>query len=158
NILTRNAVVEGQVAAMVADPSPVLRSISGDLPLLSGYVATTPKDRAVTALETEGGHPLLAHWQYGLGRVVAWTSDAQQGWASAWARWPDAAQFWSQTVRWALPAPVQSNFQPTVQVGPDGRQVTLPVQAVADDGRVADLQHTRATLLAPDGPARPRTL
>jgi uncharacterized membrane protein len=154
NILTRNAVVEGQVAAVVADPSPILRSISGDLPALSGYVATTRKDRAVTALETADGQPLLAHWQYGLGRVVAWTSEGQQGWASAWATWPDAAQFWSQAVRWALPAPVQANFQPTVRVGPDGRQVTLSVQALGNDGRFADVQDTRATVLAPDGSAR----
>jgi uncharacterized membrane protein len=154
NILTRNAVVEGQVAARVAEPSPILRSISGDLPPLSGFVATTQKDRAVTALETESGQPLLAHWQYGLGRVVAWTSDAQQGWSSAWASWPDAGQFWSQAVRWALPAPVQANFQPSVQVGADGRQVTLSVQALGDDGRFADLQDTRATVLGPDGTAR----
>ena len=154
NILTRNAVVEGQVAAVVADPSPILRSISGNLPPLSGYVATTRKDRAVTALETESGQPLLAHWQYGLGRVVAWTSAAQQGWASEWANWPDAAQFWSQAVRWALPAPIQSDFQPAIQVGADGRQVTLSVQAVGADGRFADLQDTRATVLSPDGSAR----
>jgi hypothetical protein len=154
SILTRNAIVEGQVAAVVGDPSPILRSISGDLPPLSGYVATTRKDRAVTALETQQGHPLLAHWQYGLGRVVAWTSEAQQGWASDWAQWPDAAQFWSQAVRWALPAPVQANFQPTVQVQPDGRQVTLSIQTLADDGRFADLQDTRATVMPPDGSAR----
>ena len=154
NILTRNAVVEGQVAAVVADPSPILRSISGDLPPLSGYVATTIKDRAVTALETQSGQPLLAHWQYGLGRVVAWTSEAQQGWASEWANWPDAAQFWSQAVRWALPAPIQANFQPGVQVGQDGRSVTLSVQALGDNGRFADLQDTRATVMSPDGSAR----
>jgi Mg-chelatase subunit ChlD/uncharacterized membrane protein len=154
SILTRNAVVEGQVAAVVGDPSPILRSISGDLPSLSGYVATTRKDRAVTALETQQGHPLLAHWQYGLGRVVAWTSEAQQGWASNWAQWSDAAQFWSQAVRWALPAPVQANFQPSVQVQPDGRRVSLSVQALGDDGRFADLQDTRATVMSPDGSAR----
>jgi Ca-activated chloride channel homolog len=157
-ILTRNAVIEGQAAAVVADPSPILRSISGDLPPLSGYVATTRKDRAVTALETERGHPLLAHWQYGLGRVVAWTSDAQQGWSSEWAKWPDAGQFWSQAVRWALPAPVQANFQPSAQVGPDGRLVRLAVQALGDDGRFADLQDTRATVVAPDGSARQLSL
>jgi uncharacterized membrane protein/Mg-chelatase subunit ChlD len=154
SILTRNAVIEGQVAAVVGDPSPILRSISGDLPSLSGYVATTRKDRAVTALETERGHPLLAHWQYGLGRVVVWTSEAQQGWASAWANWSDAAQLWSQAVRWALPAPVQANFQPFVEVQPDGRQVKLSVQALGDDGRFADLQDTRATVMSPDGSAR----
>jgi uncharacterized membrane protein len=158
SILTRNAMIEGQVAAVVGDPSPILRSISGDLPSLSGYVATTRKDRAVTALETERGHPLLAHWQYGLGRVVAWTSEAQQGWASQWANWSDAGQFWSQAVRWALPAPVQANFQPSVQVQPDGRQVTLSVQALGDDGRFADLQDTRATVSSPDGSARELTL
>lgn len=153
-ILTRNAVIDGQVAPEVSDPSPILRSISGDLPQLNGYVATTRKDRAVTALETERGHPLLAHWQYGLGRVVAWTSEAQQGWASAWSTWPDAGQFWSQAVRWALPAPVEANFQPSVQVGADGRQVHLSVRALSDDGRYADLQDTRATVVGPDGPTR----
>jgi uncharacterized membrane protein len=153
-ILTRNAVVEGQVAAVVSDPSPILRSLSGELPALSGYVATTRKERAVTALETERGHPLLAHWQYGLGRVVAWTSEAQQGWASQWAKWPDAAQFWSQAVRWSLPAPIQANFQPSAQLDADGRQVRLSVQALGADGRFADLQDTRATVLSPDGSAR----
>jgi Mg-chelatase subunit ChlD/uncharacterized membrane protein len=158
SILTRNAIVEGKAAAVVADPSPILRSISGDLPPLSGYVATTRKDRAVTALETERGHPLLAHWQYGLGRVVVWTSEAQQGWASDWTNWPDAGQFWSQAVRWALPAPIQANFQPSVTVGTDGRQVTLSVQALGSDGRFADLQDTRATVVSPDGSARELSL
>ena len=154
SILTRNAVINGQVAAEVSDPSPILRSISGDLPELSGYVATTRKDHAITALETERGHPLLAHWQYGLGRVVAWTSEAQQGWASAWATWPDAGQFWSQAVRWALPAPVASNFQPSVRVGTAGREVHLSVRALSDEGRYADLEDTRATVVGPDGSAR----
>jgi Mg-chelatase subunit ChlD/uncharacterized membrane protein len=158
SILTRNAIVEGQAAAVVADPSPILRAISGDLPPLSGYVATTRKDRAVTALETERGHPLLAHWQYGLGRVVVWTSEAQQGWASEWAKWPDAARFWSQAVRWSLPAPVQPDFQPTVSVGSDGRKVTLSVQALGTDGHFADLQETSATVVSPDGSARELSL
>ncbi|HEX8966536.1 MAG TPA: VWA domain-containing protein [Chloroflexota bacterium] len=157
-ILTRDAIVEGQVAPAVADPSPILRSLSGNLPMLSGYVATTRKDRAVTALETASGHPLLAHWQYGLGRVVAWTSEAQQGWGSAWADWPDAAQFWTQAIRWALPAPVHANFQPTARAGTDGHEVQLSVQALADDGQFADARDTRATVMSPDGSAREFTL
>ena len=40
-----------------------------------------------------------------------------------------------------------------MQVGPDGRDVTLSVQAVGDDGRFADLQDTRATVMSPDGTA-----
>jgi len=153
-ILTRNAIVEGQVAAVVDEQSPLLRGLSGDFPPLDGYVATTRKDRAVTALESERGHPLLAHWQYGLGRVVVWASDAQQGWTKGWAKWPEAGQFWSQSVRWALPAPVRSDFQPVAQVSADGRHVDLAVQSLRDDGRFADLQDTRATVVDPNGSAR----
>ena len=40
---------------------------------LLGYVATTPKPRAETPLWTDKGDPLLAHWQYGLGRAVAFS-------------------------------------------------------------------------------------
>jgi Ca-activated chloride channel family protein len=153
-ILTRNAIVEGSVATVVGEPSPILRGVSGELPPLTGYVATTRKDRAVTALETERGHPLLAHWQYGLGRVVVWTSDAQSGWGSAWTAWTDAGVFWAQALRWALPAPVRADFQPAAIVGADGRSVALSVQALRDDGRFADLQETRATVVAPGEVAR----
>jgi uncharacterized membrane protein len=153
-ILTRNAIVEGRIAASVGEPSPILRGLSGELPSLNGYVATTRKDRAVTALETERGHPLLAHWQYGLGRVVVWTSQALQGWAEQWANWPDASQFWAQALRWALPAPVRSDFQPLAQASADGRHVEFQVQSLRDDGRFADLQDTRATVVDPSGAAR----
>jgi uncharacterized membrane protein/Mg-chelatase subunit ChlD len=153
-ILTRNAVMEGRVGAVVGEPSPLLRSLSGEFPALGGYIATTRKDRAVTALETERGHPLLAHWQYGLGRVVVWTSQAQQGWSADWASWAEAGRYWSQVVRWMLPSPMASDFMPAAQVDPDGRRVTLEVRALSQDGRFADLQDTRATVLAPDGTAR----
>ena len=153
-ILTRNAIVEGQVAAVVDEPSPILRALTGDFPPLQGYVATTRKERAVTALESERGHPLLAHWQYGLGRVVVWASDAQIGWTRAWSAWPEVGQFWSQAVRWSLPAPVRSDFQPLAQMMADGRHVELSVKSLRDDGRFADLQDTRATVVDPSGTAR----
>jgi uncharacterized membrane protein/Mg-chelatase subunit ChlD len=154
NILTRNAVIEGQAATRVGDPSPMLRHLSGDFPTLTGYIATTRKDRAVTALETEQGHPLLAHWQYGLGRVVAWTSDAQQGWTAPWANWSEASQFWSQVVGWAMPAPQRPDLQAEARVAADGRRVTIDAQSVRDDGHFGDLLDTRATIVAPDGTAR----
>jgi len=86
--------------------------------------------------------------------VVAWTSDAQQGWASDWASWPSAGQFWSQLVRWSLPAPVRADFQPSIDVAPDGQHIELDVQALADGQHFADLQPTSATIAGPDGTAR----
>jgi hypothetical protein len=57
-------------------------------------------------------------------------------------------------MRWSLPAPVRADFQPSATLGPDGRQVVLSVQAIGADGRFADLQDTRATVVSPDGSAR----
>jgi hypothetical protein len=52
--------------------------------------------------------PILAHWQYGLGRSVAFTSDARtmrggrQGWDRDWAGSEMYSKFWEQVVDWAL--------------------------------------------------------
>ena len=55
---------------------------AGRLPQLLGYNATTAKGSATVSLLTAREDPLLAQWQYGLGRAVAWTSDARQQWAT----------------------------------------------------------------------------
>jgi hypothetical protein len=57
------------------------------LPQLQGYVATTPKPAAQVVLISNLGGPVLTVWQYGLGRVVAWTSDALGLWTADWLRW-----------------------------------------------------------------------
>ena len=118
-------------------------------------MATTRKDRAVTALETERGHPLLAHWQYGLGRVVAWTSDAQRGWASRVGAL--AGRGAVLVAGGALVAAGAGALRLSAlgrRSAPDGRRVTLSVQALRDDGHFADLQDTRATVVSPNDSAR----
>ena len=157
SILIRSAVVESEVTAQPAASSPLLRSLAGDLPTLNGYIATTPRQRAVTALETSQGDPLLAHWQYGLGRVVAWTSDASPaGWSSRWldSGWPNAGLFWSQVVRWSMPAPVRPDFLVSAQPEPGGHRVLLRVESLREDGTFANGLDTRATIALPDGSAR----
>src|SRR5204863_2639994 len=49
--------------------------------------------------------PVLAAWQYGLGRVVAWTSDALGLWTKDWLTWNNAARWWANLATWTLPAP-----------------------------------------------------
>ena len=60
----------------------VLRS---EIPVLDGYVLTTPKPTAQVPLVSPLGDPLLAHWQFGLGRAVAWLSDSQGRWTARFA-------------------------------------------------------------------------
>jgi Ca-activated chloride channel family protein len=70
-------------------------------PALRGYVATAPKPAGTVHLASPEDDPILAVWQYGLGRAAAFTSDARARWAAEWMAWPDLARFWARLVRWA---------------------------------------------------------
>ena len=79
-------------------------STSSSAPQLRGYVATTPKPQSTVLLASRQLDPVLSEWQYGLGRVMAWTSDANNVWSSRWLEWPDFGQFWAQVVKRVDPA------------------------------------------------------
>ena len=66
---------------------------------------TKPKNGAEVQLYTDAHKehdPLLATWQYGLGKVVAVTFDPSGAGSSDWIRWEGYGKFWSQAVRWAI--------------------------------------------------------
>src|SRR5439155_698369 len=46
------------------------------VPALRGYVATAPKPASAVHLASAQDDPVLATWQFGIGRAVAFTSDA----------------------------------------------------------------------------------
>lgn len=85
-------IVEQRIEPQAGLPSPVIRSLGG-LPPLYGYNGTEVREAARTLLFTPDGKPLLAQWQYGLGRVVAWTSDVQGRWARDWIAWDQFPRF-----------------------------------------------------------------
>lgn len=70
------------------------------LPSLRGYVATAPKPASSLHLISPQEDPILASWQFGLGRAIAFTSDAAPRWAVEWMAWRDLGRFWSRLVRW----------------------------------------------------------
>jgi uncharacterized membrane protein/Mg-chelatase subunit ChlD len=88
--------------------------LPGALPALHGFVRTTLKPTALAEMGIEGPptaeqrFPILAYWQYGLGRAVAFTSDArsqtagQQGWDRDWAGSDVYLKFWEQVVAWTM--------------------------------------------------------
>ncbi len=87
-VILKSAISEDPFKPQVAASSELTRGIGGDeYPILRGYVAATGKPRAEVPLLTDKGDPLLAHWQYGLGRAVAFTSDARPKWAQDWMGW-----------------------------------------------------------------------
>ena len=60
-----------------ADTSCEVLSGISQLPVLNGYIGTTAKDRSEVALSFSSKDPVLAFWQYGLGRTAVFTPDMQ---------------------------------------------------------------------------------
>ncbi len=83
--------------------SQILAGIN-DLPKLYGYIATSEKEFASIHIRSHEDHPILAAWNYGLGRSVAFTSDAKPRWAKDWMAWENFGKFWGQVVNWVTPA------------------------------------------------------
>ena len=76
----------------------------GVTPLLHGYVATAEKETAQVFIQSHKDEPILAGWNFGLGRAIAWTSDVKPAWAKAWIPWHNFGKFWGQVINWTLPA------------------------------------------------------
>jgi Mg-chelatase subunit ChlD len=96
------------------------------LPQINAHIATTAKETAATVLANPGGEPLLVRWQYGLGRAVAWTSDAKGVWSNQWAAWDGSSAFWNQLLTWLLPQYHAGDLD--VRAGITGAQGQVDVQ------------------------------
>ena len=105
-------------------------------PPLQGYVATTPKSAAQVVWEALEGDPLLAVWQYGLGRSVAWTSDASGRWAAGWTSWEAFSRFWSSIARHVLPPPADEGIALQIQAEDETAHVTADI--IDDEGAYVD--------------------
>jgi uncharacterized membrane protein len=103
----RRSVINQTFNPAIVGNHPILTGLN-DFPQLHGYIATTPKPTGQVVLISPLDDPVLAVWQYGLGRVVAWTSDALGLWTKDWLTWKNAARWWANLVTWILPAPSDS--------------------------------------------------
>ncbi|AEE96728.1 VWA domain-containing protein [Mahella australiensis] len=122
--------------------SPIIADFRSGFPLLHGYTATTPKPLANVVLSSDRSDPVLAQWQYGLGNVVAWTSDLRGAWTQDWLTWDKGAEFWLNAVSSILPSDEQSAG--LIQVERDGDKGKLTL--TTDKTTQSD-----AVVIAPDG-------
>lgn len=147
--IQRNYLIEERFFAEQVSPSAILAGIES-VPPLYGYVGTSGKETAQVILETQQGDPLLATWQYGLGRAVAWTSDATGRWGREWVRWEGFPAFWAQVVRWSIGQGRDSNLESVVELTNDGR-ARLTVDAQDGEGNFLDGLELQANVVDPGG-------
>ena len=124
------------------------------LPPLRGYVATTAKTAAQKILSGPEpfSDPILTSWQYGLGRVVAWTSDASSRWANEWVAWDDFSRFWGQAVSWSINAGANNNLETRIIMEND--QARIVVDARDNNGEFLNGLVLTSSQLSPDGTSR----
>jgi Mg-chelatase subunit ChlD len=87
-----------------AGVSQVLRGMREKFPQLRGYAYARSKPDADVLLYVPGRHrkdPILDAWQYGLGRVAAFTASLDDD-AENWVGWQAFGKFWSQLVHWTV--------------------------------------------------------
>jgi len=149
-VILKSAIYEEPFRPQLKSSSEVVRGIGAEeYPQLFGYVCTTAKPRAETPLWTHKSDPLLAHWQYGLGRAVAFTSDARPKWARTWLGWERYKQFWSQIAQWSLRRLENSDF--TTDVVVENGQAIISVEALDDKGDYRNFLNLQSTVVGPKG-------
>jgi uncharacterized membrane protein len=143
-------IVEDAFQPIPSAPSEILDGLdAGRLPQLQGYNATTANGSATVSLLTGREDPLLAQWQYGLGRAVAWTSDARQQWATPWIGTPEFGTLAAQLVGWTLPPQDAEGIDVRFTPGPDG-QLDVEVTSLDDDATPRNFYRTLVRVVAPD--------
>ncbi|HOU40364.1 MAG TPA: VWA domain-containing protein [Promineifilum sp.] len=146
--IQRSYLVEERFFPAQVASSPILAGIR-ETPALYGYVATSAKATAQVALETPRADPLLALWQYGLGRSLAWTSDATGRWAQDWVRWGGFATFWNQAARWTFGNRGAGGLAASVRL--DGERARLTVDAQDTGGAFLNDLTLSANVVSPSG-------
>lgn len=154
-LATRAYIIEEEFFPKQVNPSPILGGIES-VPQLLGYIGTTAKDSAQTILISGQEDPILATWQYGLGKAVAWTSDATGRWAKNWVSWEQYARFWAQMVRFTINEEAQSNTE--VRVVQNGDTATVIVDTRSDSGEYLNGLTMQVNVVAPDGTTQVITL
>jgi uncharacterized membrane protein len=103
-VATRSNLRAGPVVVDAAEDHPMLAGIDvARFPPLGGFVDARRRATADTALVTSVDRkPILASWRYGLGKVVALTTDLRADWKDGWTTHAEAGQVLRQAVRFAL--------------------------------------------------------
>jgi len=133
--------------------SEPITGMGSSVPPISGLVLASVKENElvevpiVSPLPTGQVNPVLAHWTYGLGRSLAFTSDAGRRWAKTWPDWEGYAAFWSQAVRWTMRPVDPGNL--TLTVRRDQGQIKVVVDALDKDNQFLNFLQIRGSVVNP---------
>lgn len=148
----RSLVQETRFTPLLVNPlSPAVPGLTGEaLPELGGFVLTTAKplaDNPIVRKSEEGEDPVLAHWQVGLGKTVAFTSGLWPRWGTNWVAWPKFSKFWAQVTRWAARPSEAAAFDVTTSV--HGGKARVRIDALDKNADAINFLEVKGSLVDP---------
>ena len=138
-----------------------------ELPPIKGYVLTSKKDNPLvetvlfaTKPGGEDNTTILAGWNYGLGRAVAFTTDAGLAWTSDWPNRPVYDKLFGQVIRWSM-RPSGSSGKFTTTFEPREGRMRVVDHGLGQQRQVPqlphDVRHGRRPRLEESDPGGDRT-
>ena len=92
---------EGAIPSVVDTDHPIVAGLPPTWPALLGYQDLILKEEATLLARVEDSHPLLACWDYGKGRSLAWASDIGPHWCPMqFVEWAGFDRLWRQVITW----------------------------------------------------------
>lgn len=135
-----------------------------ELPPVEGYVLTAAREglaQTPIAIATEQAgevvlDPIYAHWYYGLGKSIAYTSDITGRWGARFASWERFQAFWEQSIRWVMRPSSPVNMQVRTQL--DGDRAVVEIEALQADASFLNFMETDGLVLGPNQKRLPLSL
>lgn len=149
----RSTFAEAPFRPLVQKPVELLHGLDfASAPPLAGYARMQAKDTAELLLATgDEDDPVLARWQYGLGRAAVFTSDVKDRWAREWLTWGGYGKFWTQLVRETMRRPDAAGAagETALEVHREHAQAVIEAELVDPDGAYRDLAALRLEVVDP---------
>jgi len=147
-LISRDLLIEKPVAPSIITATGALKGIPRtNLPGLRGYVLTYPKPRAELLMRVDKD-PLLVSWRYGLGRVMAFTSDLSGRWGKEWVGWSAFPQWASQIARDTMRKLLDGKLR--VDLHNAGDAVAIVSDLYSRDGKYLNHLRLKATVATPN--------
>ncbi|MCH6544421.1 MAG: VWA domain-containing protein [Deltaproteobacteria bacterium] len=154
-LISQDLLVEKVVQPKVIQGSGPMRGLSpNEIPAVQGYVLTHPKPIAEIHMKV-GDDPLLISWRYGLGRVVAFTSDLTGRWGRDWVKWEDFPRWVSQLARSAMKRVSENRVQ--TEFRQEGEEIRTQVDFFSADGRFMNQLRPKGILTGPEKTSQERS-
>lgn len=163
-VVRRPLIIEEPFQPQIVDPtSDLLGGIGAateGFPSLGGMVLTSAKSSPHVVMPMiratdDGEDPVLAHWQYELGKTVAFTSGYWPAWGKNWTSWPRFAKFFGQMVRWTMRQDSPANFDSYTRI--EGNRGWIVIDALDKNADYLNDLQLRTKLIGPDNAAIAQT-